>query len=56
MWALVYHGPGQQAWEEVPYPRLPRGPHGVIQDLTGRLGADVAIEAVGARDPCGGGR
>ena len=20
MGALVYHGPGQQAWEEVPYP------------------------------------
>ena len=47
MRALVYHGPGRKSWDEVPDPGITEDPLAVIKDLTGRLGADVSIEAVG---------
>ena len=50
MKALVYHGPGKRAWEEVPDAVIQEPTDAVvpvIAELTGGLGADVTMEAVG---------
>ena len=47
MRALVYHGPGQKAWQEAPDPEITDDGDATVRELTGGLGADVAIEAVG---------
>jgi threonine dehydrogenase-like Zn-dependent dehydrogenase len=50
MKALVYHGPGQRGWDTVDDPTISNGHEDTlaqIMDLTGGIGADVALEAVG---------
>src|SRR3984957_12627812 len=46
MYALVYHGPGQKAWEEVPDPEIIDENHAIIRvDATPICGTDLRILA-----------
>ena len=44
MKALVYHGPGKKAWEEVPDPRILQPTDAIVQiDTTTICGTDLHI-------------
>jgi alcohol dehydrogenase len=46
MWALVYHGPGRKAWEEVPYPEITDEGDVIVRvDATTICGTDLHILA-----------
>jgi alcohol dehydrogenase len=46
MWALVYHGPGKGAWEEVPYPEITDEGDVIVRvDATTICGTDLHILA-----------
>jgi alcohol dehydrogenase len=46
MWALVYHGPGRKAWEEVPYPEITDEGDAIVRvDTTTICGTDLHILA-----------
>jgi len=46
MWALVYHGPGQKSWEEVPDPEITDDGDVIVQvDATTICGTDLRILA-----------
>jgi alcohol dehydrogenase len=46
MWALVYHGPGQKAWEEVPDPEITDEGDAIVRvDATTICGTDLHILA-----------
>ena len=44
MKALVYHGPGQKAWEDVPDPKIIDSTDAIVQvDITTICGTDLHI-------------